>query len=165
MGKMVSGWRQCWPDKKHWRSSIAHTFMEWGRACWSHRNSILYGERKDKYKIMRLRLKAEAHVWMEAPIIESIIPIQQDQWKWKLLNKVANSDIAFWLEHNRTRRKIVQQGRVPNIVVTLTSPEELAAANTSFLAKLIHAKRATFQDGRRSEGLTDQAVRNKEPPD
>ena len=31
MGKMASGWKQWWPDKKHWRLSIAHTFMEWGR--------------------------------------------------------------------------------------------------------------------------------------
>ena len=62
MGKMASGWKQCWPDKKHWRSSIAHTFMEWGRACWSHRNSILYGERKEQYKITRMRLKAETQV-------------------------------------------------------------------------------------------------------
>ena len=29
MGKMASRWKQCWPDKKHWHSSIAHTFMEW----------------------------------------------------------------------------------------------------------------------------------------
>ena len=28
MGKMASAWKQCWPDKKHRRSSIAHTFME-----------------------------------------------------------------------------------------------------------------------------------------
>ena len=90
MEKMASSWGQCWPDKKYWRSSISHTFMEWGRAYWSHRNSILYGERKDKYKITRLRLKAEAQVWMEVPIIESIILIQRDRWKQKLLKKAAN---------------------------------------------------------------------------
>ena len=50
MGKMASGWKQCWPDKKHWWSSSAHTFMEWGRVCWSQRNRILYGKRKDQYK-------------------------------------------------------------------------------------------------------------------
>ena len=62
MRKMVNGWRQRWLDKTYWRSSIAHTFMEWGRACWSHRNSILYREHKDKYKVIRLGLKAEAYV-------------------------------------------------------------------------------------------------------
>ena len=60
MGKTVSRWRHCWLDKKYWQSSIAHTFMEWGRVCWSHRNIILYGERKDMYEITRMRLKAEA---------------------------------------------------------------------------------------------------------
>ena len=98
MGKMASWWRQCWPDKTYWRANIAHTFMEWGRACWRHRNSILYGEYTEKYKMTRLRLKAEAKVWTEAPNIETLIPLQRDRWKRKLLKKAANSDIAFWLE-------------------------------------------------------------------
>ena len=51
------------------------------------------------------------------------------------------------------------------IVATLTSPEALAAANTSFLAKILHAKRTTFQDGRIDEGQTDQAERNEESPE
>ena len=109
MGKMASRWKHCWPDKKHWCSSIAHTFMEWDRACWSHRNIILYGKHKDQYKITRLRLKAEAQVWMDAPIVETLIPIQRDWWKRKLLKKAANSDIAFWLVHNKTWRKWVQR--------------------------------------------------------
>ena len=58
------------------RASRTHIWMEWGRACWSHRNSILYGERKDKYKSTRIRLKAEAQIWMEALSIETLIPIQ-----------------------------------------------------------------------------------------
>ena len=73
-------------------------------------NIILYGERKDKYKITRLRLKAEAQVWMEAPRIESLIPIQQDRWKWKLLKRAANSNIAFLLEHNSTTQKSYSEG-------------------------------------------------------
>ena len=85
--------------------------------------------------------------------------------KQKLLKKAANLDIAFWLEHNRTRSKIVQQGRVSNKVVTLTQPEALAAANTSFLATILHAKRTAIQDGRMDEGLNDQTARNEEPPD
>ena len=108
MGKMASRWKQCWSDKKHWHSNITYTFMEWGRACWGHRNNKLYGERKDKYKITRMRLKAEAQaqVWMDAPNVETLIPIQRGQWKQKLLKKPANSDIVFWLEHNKTRQKV-----------------------------------------------------------
>ena len=165
MGKMTSRGRQFWPDKTYWRSSIAHTFMEWGRACWSYRNIILYGERKDKYKITRLQLKAEAHVWLEAPSTESCIPIQRDRWKRKLLKKAVNSDIAFWLEHNRSRRRIAQQGKISNIVETPTENEELEAANASFCTKILHAKRTVFQDGRMDEGPNDQVERNEELPD
>ena len=136
-----------------------------GRACWSHRNIKLYGERKDKYKIMRMRLKTEAQGWMDTPSIEILIPIQQDRWKRKLLKKAANSDIAFWLEHNRTTRNIVQRRKVSNIVVTLTSSEELAAANTRFLTKITQAKCTTLQDVFMDAGLPDQAERNEEPPD
>ena len=75
------------------------------------------------------------------------------------MTKAANSDIAFWLEHNRTRRKVVQRGRLSYIVVTLTPPEELAAANTSFIAKILHV------DGHMDEGPNNQAERNEEPPD
>ena len=116
MGKMASGWKHCWPYKKHWLSSIAHTFKEWGRTCWVHRNSKLFGECKDKYKTMRMRLKAEAQVWMDSPNVKTLIPIQQERWKRKLLKKAANSDIAFWRVHNKTQRKLVQRRRVPNIV-------------------------------------------------
>ena len=138
--------------------------MEWGRACWSHRNSKLYGERKDKYKITRTRLKAEAQVWMDTPSIETLIPIQRNRWKQKLLKKAANLDIAFWLEHSRARRRIVQLRKVSNVVVTLISSEELAAANTRFLSKITQAKRTTLQDGHMDDGPLDQAKGNEEPP-
>ena len=147
------------------RSSIAHTFMVWGRVCWSHRHSILYGERKDKYMMTRLRLKAEAHAWMEAPRIKTLIPFQRDRWKRKPPKKAANSDIAFWLKRNRTTRQIVQRGGVLNIRMTMMHTEELKQANTSFLEKILHAKRTTIQDGRRGEEMNDPTERNEEPPD
>ena len=102
---------------------------------------------------------------MDAPIVETLIPIQQDQWKRKLLKKAANSDIVFWLVHTRTWRKIVQIGRVPNIVATLASPEELAAAHTRFITKIAKAKSMALQDGRRDNRLPDQTEQNEEPPD
>ena len=96
---------------------------------------------------------------MEAPSIEALIPIQRDRWKREIPKKAVNSEIVFWLEHNRTRRKIVQRGRVSNKVATLTQPEALVAANTSFLAKMLHARRTAFQDGRMDERPPDQAER------
>ena len=61
--------------------------------------------------------------------------------------------------------KIVQRGRVSNIVATLTSPEDLAATHTRFITKIAQAKRMTLQDGRRDDGLLDQAEQNGEPPE
>ena len=101
-------------------------------------------------------LKAEAQVWMDAPNVETLIPIQRDRWKRKLLKKAANSDIAFWLVHNRTRRKILHRGKVLNIVMTLTSYDDLVAANTRFITKTAKAKRTTFQNRHRDEGPPDQ---------
>ena len=43
--------------------------------------------------------------------------------------------------------------------------EDLKQANTSFLAKILRAKRTTIQDGRTDEGTNDPAERNEEPPD
>ena len=143
----------------------SRTFMEWGRACWRHRKCTLYGERRDKYTMMRLRLTAEAHVWMEAPSIETLIPFQQDRWKQKLLKKAAISDIAFWLEHNRATRQCVQRRGVTNILMSLGTSEELKQANISFLAKILQAKRATIQDGYMGDGTNDPVERNEEPPD
>ena len=77
----------------------------------------------------------------------------------------ANSDIALWPVHDKTRQKLVQRGKVQNIVVALTSPEDLAAAHIRFITKIAKAKRMTLQVGRRDDGLPNQAERNEEPPD
>ena len=61
--------------------------------------------------------------------------------------------------------KIVQRGSFPNIVKTLTEPEDLAAAHTRFITKIAQAKRMMPQNGRRDDGPLDQAERNEEPPD
>ena len=81
------------------------------------------------------------------------------------MKRAANSDIAFWLAHNKTPRKIVQRGRFPNIVMTLTPHEDLAAAHTKFITKMAKAKCMTLQDGQRDDRLPDQAEQNEELPD
>ena len=102
---------------------------------------------------------------MEAPDIETPIPLQRDRWKWKLLKKAANSDIAFWLEHNSKTRQIVQSGRVPNILLSLLSPKEIQQANIRFLTKIIRAKRTMLLDGRTDDETNYPAEQNEEPPD
>ena len=112
-----------------------------------------------------MRLEAEAQVWLNATNVDTLIPIQRDRWKRKLLKKAANSDIAFWLVHNKTWRKLVQRGGVQTIVATLTSPEDLATEYIRFITKIAKAKRMTLQVGRRDDRPPDQAERNEEPPD
>ena len=51
--------------------------------------------------------------------------------------------------------KITQRGKVLNILVTLTSPEDYAAANTRFITKIAKAKRRMLQDGRMDDGQSD----------
>ena len=80
-------------------------------------------------------------------------------------SEAANSDIAFWLVHDKTRQKVLHRGRAQNIVATLTSHEDLATAHTRFITKIAQAKCMTLQVGQKDDGLPDQAERNEEPPD
>ena len=104
-------------------------------------------------------------MWMEAPRTETLIPLQRDWWKQKVLKKTANSDIAYWLEHNRISRRCVRKGEVTNILMRMMPQETLEQADDSFFAKIIRAKRRIIQNGRTDDGGNDPAERNEEPPD
>ena len=82
-------------------------------------------------------MKAEAHMWMEAPTPETVIPVQCDQWKWKLLKKAANLDIAYCFEHNIIPKRCILRGREPNILVSMRQPAELEQTDHSFYATLV----------------------------
>ena len=113
----------------------------------------------------RLWLTAEAQVWMKAPRTEILIPPQRDQQKRILLKKAVNSDIAYWLAHNKISRQRVWQGGVSNILMSLGQPEELKQANIGFIKKILRVKRTTIQDGQTDDKINDLAERNEEPPD
>ena len=80
-------------------------------------------------------------------------------------SEAANSNITLWPVYEKTRQKLVQRGRIRNIVATLTSPEDLAIAHIRFNTMIAKSKRMTFQVGRRDNRLPDQAERHEEPPD
>ena len=65
----------------------------------------------------------------------------------------------------QNRAKLVQRGRVQNIVAALTSPEDLGAARIRFITNRAKAKCMTLQVGQRDDGLPDQAEQNEDPPD
>ena len=62
---------------------------------------------------------------MDAPRTETLIPLQRDQWKLKLLKEAANLDIAYWLEHNNITQRCVQKKKIMNILMRLMMQEEL----------------------------------------
>jgi len=51
MGYFTTGWRTSTDNLEHrWMPSCTQLFLEWGRDCWSHRNSILYGPPKHRHQ-------------------------------------------------------------------------------------------------------------------
>ena len=50
-----------------------------GRACWTARNGMIYGERCQRYSMERKRLKAEARVYLNAPKDEALVPIENSR--------------------------------------------------------------------------------------
>ena len=54
-GKFAKGWRNCWTERRQWATKFAILMMTWGRACWSSRNSTLFGEKTNSYAIQRKR--------------------------------------------------------------------------------------------------------------
>jgi len=47
MGFFTTGWGTSTEGLDHkWMSSCTHLFLKWGHACWTHRNSHLYGPPK-----------------------------------------------------------------------------------------------------------------------
>ena len=110
-------------------------------------------------------MTADARLWIDAPRTETLIPLQHDRWKRRLLKKSANSDVAHWLEHNRITQRCVWKGEVTNILMRLTTQEELERSDHSFFTKVIRAKRTTVRDGRTNDGSNDPAEHNEEYPD
>ena len=81
------------------------------------------------------------------------------------MSLASNSDIAYWLKHNRISQRCVRNGEVTYILMTMIPQEELEQADHSFFAKIIRAKQTTIQDERTDDGVNGHAERNEEPPD
>ena len=53
--------------------------IEWGRACWTAKTGMIYGERHQQYRMERNRLQAEARVYLNAPKEEALVPIENSR--------------------------------------------------------------------------------------
>ena len=57
MGYMTVEWRRSTAKLDHkWTIPCLRLFLEWGRACWAHRNTTLYGPSKNRKQQRQKRL-------------------------------------------------------------------------------------------------------------
>ena len=110
-GKFSEGWRDCWTELGQWPMKFAISMMTWGRACWSSRNSTLFGDKTNSYAIQRKRLLVEAKVWRKAMMMERLVGDANIQLKKKTLKTAASITIATWLDEIHDLRRKIKAGK------------------------------------------------------
>jgi hypothetical protein len=164
-GKFARGWRQCWTEKQQWATKFAILMMKWGRACWSSRNTKLFGARNSRYLIQRRRLMAEATVWRTATRTERLVGEVEIKLRNKTLKTTASTLIATWLAEWHDLRRRIQRRKQESILMTFTDPEALREADNEFKRQINIARGLSLRTDR--QGVGEQAVdtSTEEPPD
>ena len=160
MGYMTNGWRQSMTKltKRNWTAACLRLFLQWGRACWSHRNTILYGPSKKRHQQRRRRLQAEARVWIDSPSSESLVPIDKYGSLKRDITRATTETIATWIQRQQQTRHLIRSKKKENIYINFQSEEALQAADRRFHHKIIAARRGAYTD-------TATITMNEEPPD
>ena len=158
LGYFTTSWRTSTENLEFpWVASCIRLFLDWGRACWTHRNNHLYGPSKKRHKQKRQRLQAEARVWLEAPKRESLVPLQRSARFRRDLTRATTETISTWLLKQQTLRKLIRKRRRANIISYFQSEASMEILDRTFQRKLIEARRGT-----RVQSDTDTT--NEEPP-
>ena len=156
-GFFTNSWRTSTEKLDHpWVSSCTRLFLEWGRACWTHRNNQLYGLSKKQHQQKRQRLQAEARVWLAAPKRESLVPLQRNARFRKDITRATTETISTWLLQQQTLRRLIK--RRTNIISYFHSEASLEVLDRNFWRKLIEARQGT-------RAQIDTETTNEEPPD
>ena len=123
MGYMTDGWRRSTAKltKRNWTAACLRLFLQWGRACWSHRNTILYGPSKKRHQQRRRRLQAEARVWIDSPSSESLVPIDKYGSLKRDITRATTETIATWLLCQQQTRQKIQNNKKSNIMMNFQS--------------------------------------------
>ena len=53
MGRMAIGWRSATEKVKPWITKCMNLMIEWERLCWTARNGMIYGEKRQRYTLER----------------------------------------------------------------------------------------------------------------
>jgi len=164
LGFFTNSWRTSTEKLEYpWVSSCIRLFLEWGRACWTHRNNQLYGPSKKQHQQKqhqqkRQRLQAEARVWLEAPKRESLVPLQRNARFRKDITRATTETISTCLLQQQTLRRLIRNKRRTNIISYFQSEASLEVLDRNFRSKILAARR-----GIREQRETETT--NEEPPD
>ena len=144
MSFFTSSWRTSTEKlDRPWVASCTRLFLEWGRACWTHRNNHLYGPSKKRHQQKRQRLQAEARVWLEVPKRESMVPLQRNARFRKDITRATTETISTWLLQQQTLRQLIRKKRRTNIISNFQSEASLEVSDRNFRRKIIEARRGT----------------------
>lgn len=113
--------------------------LEWGRACCSRGYNTRYGGRTERYKLLqRARHCADANVWIDAPINETLIGIENNRAKRRSIEISANITIASWLDdQQKLRAKVkVKRRRATNILRAFLTEDAMREANNRIHRKI-----------------------------
>ena len=125
MGRMAIGWRRATEKLKPWKTKFMNLMIEWGRSCWTARNGIIYGEKRQRYTMERTRLQEEAGVYMYAPKEESPVPIENIRATRLNLRNLPNIETANWIAEQRQMRQNIRKRKSINIIMYLRQEAEL----------------------------------------
>ena len=156
---MTVEWRRSTAKLEHpWTSSCLRLFLEWGRACWAHRNLLLYGPSSSRHQQRRKRLQDEAKVWLTAPLTESLVPLYDRGRIKRDITRATTETIATWVERQNQVRKRIRHKKKTNIITNFISEADLQIIDRVFHNKLTEARRGI----RHRPELT---ASNEDPPD
>uniref|UniRef100_A0A6U2LII5 Uncharacterized protein n=1 Tax=Leptocylindrus danicus TaxID=163516 RepID=A0A6U2LII5_9STRA len=142
MGCMTVEWRRSAKNLEHnWTSSCARLFLEWGCACWTHRNLFLYGPSSTRHQQRQKQLQAEAQVWITAPRTDLLVPIHNNARLKRDITRETTEIIATWLHRQNQLRKRMQKKKKNNIITDFISEATLQETDRIFHSKLIEARR------------------------
>ena len=113
---MAIGWRRATEKLKPWTTKFINLMIEWGRSCWTARNGMIYGEKRQCYTMERKRLQEEARVYLYGPKEESLAPIENFRATRMNLRNLPNIEIANWIAEQRQMRQKIRKRKSTNIM-------------------------------------------------
>ena len=141
MGRMAIGWRSATEKVKPWITKFMNLMIEWGRSCWTARNGMIFGEKRQRYTVERKRLQEMARVYLYAPKEESLVPIKNIKATRRSVRNLPNIEIANWIAEQKRARQKIRQRRTTNMLMHLRQEAELQILDHRFKTRINDATR------------------------